>query len=608
MSTIIQDKDKISLSTNAIRDIINLEITEQRKTYNVNYTLQVTQIKKSSETASHNMQSLYTATLCDKYNYYNRFLLCKYKDSQIPKEGEYIILTQVCPMKLISQPDTVILIKEYNCLGQIFPINQTISVRDQTINQQVDENKNNFYYTPLNHLTTFTKDFVILVKVIHKSDIKIFNTRSSGTLFDFVVSDEEGSRIQIVCFDKIVTKFFNIIQPNKVYEIQNGYIKVNDRKYNSLRSEYKIILNDNTIIKEKNDIISTKFKTEEETLFVQIKDLSNKEVNSYVNVLCVVMKEGEIIEKTTRSGVQEMRNCVIIDLSGGKVELTLWRQYAKMNIKKDDILLLKKVKVGDFGGRNLSTVNETTILINPENTQFTSQIKDLNDYYTIYKKNNLLICQSSETNKPNPNNQIQNNKITQNINPQQTHYDQIDFIQDIIDLMDNDNQDNSYNNRFQFYKIKATVIHMNHNDKNYYAGCPDKECARKVIQEMNKFICNKCHKAYDKPFYYYSLNLKVKDCSCEHYIDIFGKTAENFMKMNASEYRNLLLDQDMFKLKEITKRILYKEFYFVVKPKMQSFNGVLKKKFTANKIEYVDCVNDSYRILHNLKNKIIPQQ
>ena len=75
MSTIIQDKDKISLSTNAIRDIINLEITEQRKTYNVNYTLQVTQIKKSSETASHNMQSLYTATLCDKYNYYNRFLL-----------------------------------------------------------------------------------------------------------------------------------------------------------------------------------------------------------------------------------------------------------------------------------------------------------------------------------------------------------------------------------------------------------------------------------------------------------------------------------------------------------------------------------------------------
>jgi len=60
------------------------------------------------------------------------------------------------------------------------------------------------------------------------------------------------------------------------------------------------------------------------------------------------------------------------------------------------------------------------------------------------------------------------------------------------------------------------------------------------------------------------------------------------------------LNKDELKLKEISNGLEFKTFYFVVKPKMQVYNNIPKKKLNVYKIDNFDVVADSRRILKNL--------
>ena len=143
-----------------------------------------------------------------------------------------------------------------------------------------------------------------------------------------------------------------------------------------------------------------------------------------------------------------------------------------------------------------------------------------------------------------------------------------------------------------------------HNEKNYYIGCSDRNCKRKLIYEEDKntYLCPNCKRNYENPNYYYTLSLRVKDASCEHWIDIFGKTAESIMRMTAEEYKNILKDRNVYKLKEISNMIEFKQFYFWVKPKLQMYNTTSKKKLYAFKIESVDNKIESKKIIKYLND------
>jgi hypothetical protein len=153
-------------------------------------------------------------------------------------------------------------------------------------------------YTPISHLTTFTKEFLIYVRVLSKSEKKIFSKNRSGHLFSFIVIDEFSSQIQIVCFDKLVDKYYDYIQENNIYEIRNGNIKINDRNFNNTNNDYKIILNENSSVnlinKEDNKLkkISLDLKT--------IKEIKNLSVNSVINIIYIIINKGEIIKKNKK--------------------------------------------------------------------------------------------------------------------------------------------------------------------------------------------------------------------------------------------------------------------------------------------------------------------
>ena len=114
MSSITQNNDNSSeslLKEDSIENIFKYDYTE-KKTYTTDITLQIIHMKKNETGNIDNPNEIYTASLCDKKFSYNRFVICREPAARPLEEGEYVKINVICPMKLETQPERVILIKD----------------------------------------------------------------------------------------------------------------------------------------------------------------------------------------------------------------------------------------------------------------------------------------------------------------------------------------------------------------------------------------------------------------------------------------------------------------------------------------------------------------
>ena len=458
-------------------------------------------------------------------------------------------------------------------------------------------------YTSLKELTTFSRNFILLVRIIKKSEIKVFETRNTnnaniltgqGKLFYFIVIDQEGSEMQCTCFNKTVNKFYDLIQENHLYEIKGGYVKINDKKYTRIKADYKIVLDENSTITPKKDDLPIIIK---KSLFnfVKISELPKLKVYTIIDICAIVLDITDIVVKITRNGAQPLRKLILGDNTKYKVELSLWRKFTEIEIKKGDIVLINNVKIGEYKGRNLSTFEETSIKINPNS----ADLDDENEEFL----NNLI--KFFEENKNN----IYNNDFFSDFenlykdklqNYQMIEEDKTKYIKDILDNLDKIEESKNLS------KISAVITQIIHNEKNFYIGCNDKNCKKKLMYDFSKkeYTCPSCGRKTKKVTYYYTLSLRVKDASYEYWIDLFGKIAENIMIYTAEEYKEFLQKRDQVKLKEISEKIEFKRFNFWVRPKVQVYNTLSKKKLYVCKIIPVDIHDEAYKISNYLKEAL----
>jgi len=616
-----------------IKDIDNIEKI-------IDIYLQVHAINIINDEKKH--KKIYNLSLCDNSYKYPGFIIANCSKSDILKKGSVLNLQKINPRR-VKGGKLYILIRQYKIISEKSKIcsdvksikefngkfidefgnsiissssseldneNSNSSENDKSnfIDQEI-KSKNNIQpkkeevvtYTPLKQLTTFSRDFIIFVRVLKKSGIKVFETRNNtnssnsistqGKLFYFIVIDKDDNEIQVTCFNKAVDKFFDLIEEDKLYEIRGGYVKINDRKFSRSKSDYKIVLEENTIITKKSENGIIKQKPINITL---IKDIQTLKLYSIINLCVIVIDVGEILMKNTRNGLQPLKKITVGDISQYKIELSLWRSHSQWEIEKGDILLLNNVKVGEFKGKNVSTFDETTIKKNPDLSY--ECVKNL-DEFVKNKRYNLENYFLELENL----NEIRAQKVKE---LEDMSFCTV-YIKDVLEYLDD------IDDVVNISKISATVTQIMHNEKNFYLGCNDKNCKRKLILiseegSMNEeFFCPNCRRKTTTPNYYYTLSLRVKDTSCEQWIDIFGKTAESIMGYTAEDYKEILDRKEKDKLKEISDRIEFKEFNFWVKPKLQMFNMSSKKKLYAYRIEPVDKKSEMYKLVDYLSGELL---
>ena len=614
----------------SIKNLFSPEF-ETNKTYKISTEFQITKMNKQ-DTKNLTHGELYTLTLSDAEYSYSKFIYCKTSTSPEIEVGKYINIIRICPMILEAHKEKAFLIKELSLLNKssLIVIKSPPYIENKSNNAN---NMNNFIerenpeytnysqdektYTSLKLLTTLSKDYKLLVKVTSKGEVKQYKS-GKGKLFSFVMMDELGNKMQAVAFDKAVDKFIDEITENEIYEISGGYLRTSDKKFDPPGSDYKLIVTENTTIIKKNDEeknFKDKF-TDPDNKFWSLNEVKDAPVNTIVNVVCIVADKGETNYKDTKSGSILIRKMYVMDQSSEKMELTLWRNLTQLNVNNGDILVCKKIRVNDFGGKNLTSTTESKIYINPIITDFPEISKEIQSL-KIYSEQNELNKdinqdEKNSNNNNNENNNIKkkeeiknniiNNNISANIIQKKEYNDKIVYIDYILDEM-NKYIMTDFDHRFPFYKIRATVTHLGHTEKNFYPGCPNRECNRKLTFANGDWICQSCRQSFKNPRYYYSLNIRVKDCSSEYWVDIFGKPAEMIMNISADDYRNILVNRDEEKLSQISEGVEYKEFYFLLKVKLNKYNDTTKKKFTATKIEKINKKENIGRLINDIKMK-----
>ena len=589
--------------------LLKVKDTEQNE-IEVDIKLQIFSFKETERDS----KKVYIMTLCDnEFKYSSFFLACTEKVEKLER-GKIIHLNEVSPKKI--KTSFFIRLKEYEILDDTPEIR---NVKDITYEEGIfkDGEGNDIFekkiektktpvkiteegntnipmeedaYTSLKQLTTFSRDFIIFIRVTKKSEIKTFETRNNnmnssnqGKLFYFIVLDRDGNEMQCTCFNKAVDKFYDIIEEDQLYEIKGGYVKINDKKYTRIKSDYKIVLDENSKITKKIDNGTIK---KNNMSIIRIKDIQNMNLYSIVDLCVVVLNVGEKMIKNTRNGSQPLKKIIVGDVSKYKIEISLWRVHSDTKVKFGDILLINNVKIGEYKGRTLTTFDETCIKINPPETN--EYVKELEEFI---RKDEL----KGEFLDLENNSEIKNEKNREeNENYCSVH------IRDVLESLDD--LDDVHN----LSKITATVTQILHNEKNYYMGCSDRNCKRKLKLEGDgdEYICPNCRKSTKSPTYYYTLSLRVKDASTEYWIDIFGKTAESIMKCSAEEYKDFLKNRDEEKLKELTQGIEFKVFNFWVKPKLQTYNTISKKKLYAYRIEPYNEKNEAHKLVKYLQKEI----
>ena len=576
-------KDQLKSLLSQVKDIENTDIE-------TDIYLQIFSFKETERDS----KKVYMMSLCDQDFKFNSFFLASNESIPELKEGKIIHIKEVSPRKIKNS--IFIRIKDFNLLDSILPLNEVKEIKLEDLNKPKQdsskkkekemsiENEDSSLplaedaYTSLKQLTTFSRDFIILIRVTKKSEIKTFESRSNamgtnqGKLFYFIVLDRDGNEMQCTCFNKAVDKFFDIIEEDQTYEIKGGYVKLNDKKFTRIKSDYKIVLDENSKITKKIDNGTIK---KNNMNIVKIKDIQNMNLYSIVDLCVVVLNVGEKMIKNTRNGPQPLKKIVVGDISKYKIEISLW----------GDILLINNVKIGEYKGRTLTSFDETCIKINPPLTN--EYVKELDEFIQKYDiKNEFLDLEN-------------NTEMKQETKEENENYNSV-HIRDVLESLD------EYEDVKDLSKVTAIVTQILHNEKNYYLGCADRNCKRKLKLEndSDEYICPNCRKSTKTPTYYYTLSLRVKDASTEYWIDIFGKTAESIMKCTAEEYKNILESRDAEKLRELTHKVEFKVFNFWVKPKIQTYNTVSKKKLYAYRIEPYNEKNEAHKLVKYLLKEI----
>ena len=603
---------------------------ETNKTYTISTEYQITKMNKQN-TKNLTQGELYTLTLSDPEYSYNKFIYCKTNSSPELNIGKYINIKKICPLILEANKEKAFLIKELSLINKdsliiiksppyqenkitnISNDNATSLNKDNEYNYSTDNN----VYTSLKLLTTLSKDYKLLVKVTSKGEIKQFHS-GKGKLFSFVIMDELGNKMQAIGFDKIADKFKDEIVENNIYEITGGYIRTADKRFDPPGSDYKLILSESSNIIKKDDLeknFENRF-TDPDNKFWNLNEIKEAPVNTIVNVVCIVADKGETTNKDTKSGSILIRKTMVVDQSNEKMELTLWRNLTQLKFNNGDVLVCRKVRVNDFGGKNLTSTTESKIFINPIPSDFPDLSQDIQNLKIFSEQNEFSkgLFSSDNKNDSDNTNKIENenekkNKISiininkSDINQKKEFNDKIVYIDYILEEMGKYIL-TDFDHRFPFYKIRATITHLGHTEKNFYPGCPNRECNRKLSYTNGDWICQSCRQSFKTPRYYYSLNIRVKDCSSEYWVDIFGKPAEMIMNINADDYRNILVNRDEEKLGQISEGVEYKEFYFLLKVRLNKYNDTTKKKFTATKIERINKKEDTNRLVNDIKMRL----
>ena len=220
---------------------------------------------------------------------------------------------------------------------------------------------------PITAITPYFNAWLIKARVTSKSNKRNWsNARGEGSVFSFDVMDSSGE-IRVNAFNQECEKYHAIIEPNKVYYISKGTVKTANKKFSNLSNDYEITLNSDSLVEECDEsaveVPKMRYK------FIQIRDLANISTQSVVDVIGIVKSVDECVTINSKKTNKELkkRDIYLIDNTCHEVRFTLWADLAEnFDCSPNRVIAIKNAMVGEYNGKTLSCVSNTTFQVEPE--------------------------------------------------------------------------------------------------------------------------------------------------------------------------------------------------------------------------------------------------
>lgn len=219
------------------------------------------------------------------------------------------------------------------------------------------------HYKPIGLIHPYIINWMILGRVIQKGEIVHYERNSrDGQLFNITIKGRDDAEIQGTFFNEQVTKYYDLIKVNDVYEFSGGVLKNKNARFNPTSHDYEIAFDSSTVVRPVADDGTIKKLTYN---FIKLSEIQEKPNDSYVDIILYVIQVSEITNintKSNRSLIKRALDCC--DDSLYRIEVTIWGDQAtNFNGENGCIIALKNARINEFHGKAL---NASLITVNPQ--------------------------------------------------------------------------------------------------------------------------------------------------------------------------------------------------------------------------------------------------
>ncbi|OMP08017.1 Nucleic acid binding, tRNA/helicase-type [Corchorus olitorius] len=439
---------------------------------------------------------------------------------------------------------------------------------------------------PLVSLNPYQGNWTIKVRLTSKGNMRTYkNARGEGCVFNVELTDEDGTQIQATMFNEAARKFFDKFQLGKVYYISKGTLKLANKQFKTVKNDYEMTLNENSMVEEASNeesfIPETKFN------FVPIDQLgpyvNGRELVDIIGVVQGVGAISNVKRKVDNENIPK-RDMTVADDTKRTVVVSLWNELANTVgqelfdiADKSPIVAIKSLKVGDFQGVSLSTLGKSTVLINPD----IPEAKKLKSWYDSEGKGSSMAS------------------IGSGLSPSSKGGAR-SMYSDRVSLSHITGNPSLGEDKPAFFSIKAFISLIKPDQAMWYRAC--KTCNKKVTEAVGSgYWCEGCQKNDDECSLRYIMVSKISDASGEAWVSAFNEEAERIVGCPADELDKLKSNEEGNAYQQRLKDATWARHLFRVSVTQNEYNNEKRQRITVRAVAPIDFAEESRFLLEEIK-------